>query len=217
MSLSAKDLEQLLANLRPGEEREPVGHEELQFERSLTDNALRTLAPVKAPEDLSLRIRLALSHERVRAERRFFGRLQYSLENFWENTVRPIGLQVTVAAVAMVAIAGGALMLSGFAPQQAVEANDEPLNGFSAPHYLYSMAGDQSVGSVGDEPLIVQAKVDSTGRVYDYRVLSGQLDQAASAALRQRMLNGVFQPAKVFGQPIRGSVVLTFADVVVRG
>jgi hypothetical protein len=217
MSLSAKDLEQLLVNLRPGEERESALYEELQFERNLTDNALRTLGPVKAPDDLSLRIRLALSHERVRAERRFLGRLQHSLENFWENTIRPVGLQVGVAAVAVVAMVGGALMLSGFAPQQAVLANDEPLNGFSAPRYLYSMAGEQEVGSVGDEPLIVQAKVDSTGRVYDYRVLSGQLDETASAALRQRMLNGVFQPAKVFGQPTRGSVVLTFADVVVRG
>ncbi len=217
MSLSAKDLEKLLEGLHCTEQEPSEMEEELQFERSLTDNALRTLAPVKAPADLSLRIRLALSHERVRAERRWIGRLRHTLDMFFENSIRPFALQVGVAAVAVTAMVGGVLMLGAVTPQQAVEANDEPLAGFSAPRYLYSMAGEQTVGAVGDEPLMVQAMVDKSGRVYDYRVLSGRLDGTATAALRQRLLTGVFQPAHVFGQPVRGSVVLTFADVVVRG
>ena len=40
--------------------------QELNFERNLTDEALRALAPVEAPADLSLRIRLALSHDAIR-------------------------------------------------------------------------------------------------------------------------------------------------------
>ena len=211
MSLSAKDL---LHHVRP--HAEPHIPEELGFERALTDNALRALGSAPVPADLSLRIRLALSHERVRAERRLSGRLRHSLEMFWENTVRPMSLQVGVAA-AMIAVVGGALMLGTVAPQQTVEANDEPLTGFSAPRYLYSAAGVQPVGSVDDAPLVVQAMIDREGRVYDYHVLSGALDATESAALQQRMLTGVFQPAHVFGQPVKGSVVLTFADVVVRG
>jgi hypothetical protein len=214
MSLSSKDLEHLLD--RVGLHAEPPVDEELGFERSLTDNALRTLGPAPVPVDLSLRIRLALSHERVRAERRLIGRMRHGLEMFWENTVRPMSLQVGVAA-AMIAMVGGVLMLGAVAPQQAVEANDVPLAGFSAPRYLYSAAGEQPVGSVNDAPLVVQAMVDRSGRVYDYHVLSGALDDHASAALRQRMLTGVFYPANVFGQPVRGSLVLTFADVLVRG
>jgi hypothetical protein len=214
MSLSPKDLEHLLD--RVGLHAAPPADEELGFERALTDNALRTLGPATVPADLSLRIRLALSHERVRAERRFTGRLRHGLEMFWENTIRPMSLQVGVAA-AMIAVIGGVLMLGAVAPQQAVEANDEPLAGFSAPRYLYSAAGEQPLGSVNDAPLVVQAMVDSAGRVYDYHVLSGALDEQATAALRQRMLTGVFRPANVFGQPVRGNVVLTFADVVVHG
>ncbi len=214
MSLSAKNLDQLLEHVGLHGEAPP---EELQFERTLTDNALRTLAPVSAPKDLSLRIRLALSHERVRAERRFVGRLQDRWVSFRENSLRPFALQGAVIAAALVATMGGALLLGAVAPQQAVEANDEPLTGFSAPRFLYSAAAEQPVASAGDAPLMVQAMVDTQGRVYDYRVLSGLLDPASDAALRQRMLTGVFQPAQVFGQPVRGRVVLTFADIVVRG
>ena len=197
------------------EEHEPA--EELSFERSLTDEALRALAPVEVPADLSLRIRLALSHERVRAERRLGGRLLHWLQAFREHALKPIALQLGVAATALVAVCAGAVVLGAVTPQQAVRANDIPLAGFSAPRYLYSIAGEQRVGSIDGEPLIVQAMVDRSGRVYDYRVLSGTLDQAAESALRQRLVTGVFQPAKVFDEPTRGTVVLTFADVVVRG
>lgn len=200
---------------RPEQDAEPL--EELHFERELTDNALRTLAPVQVPADLSLRLRLAVSHERVRAERRMLGRLQYRWHAFQQNSLRPFALQAAVAAVALLAVAGGALMLGAVAPQQAVEANDIPLAGFSAPRYLYSIAGEQAVGGADDQPLMVQAMIDRSGRVYDYHVLSGRLDGPAAAALRQRMLTGVFQPAQVFGEPVRGSLVLTFADVVVHG
>jgi negative regulator of sigma E activity len=220
MSLSAKDFELLLEQVglhrdaKDGEANEP---EEFQFERSLTDNALRALAPAKVPEDLSLRIRLALSHERVRAERRWIGRLRHNVELFIETSIRPMALQMAVAAAAIVAVLGGALMLGAVTPQQTVEANEEPLAGFSAPHYLYSAVSEQVVASTNDAPLVVQAMVDRSGRVYDYRLLSGALDENAAAALRQRMLTGVFKPAMVFGQPVKGSVVLTFTDVVVRG
>ncbi len=196
-------------------DREPA--EELTFERSLTDEALRALGPVEAPADLSLRIRLALSHERVRAERRFSGRVLHWFQGFRDKTLQPIALQLGVAAIALVAVCAGVVVLGAVTPQQAVRANDIPLAGFSAPRYLYSVAGEQRVGSIDDQPLIVQAMVDRQGRVYDYHVLSGTLDREAEAALRQRLLTGVFQPAKVFDEPIRGTVVLTFADVVVRG
>ena len=172
--------------------KDPEPAEELSFERSLTDEALRALAPVEVPADLSLRIRLALS-------------------------LRPFALQLGVAATALVAVCAASTVLGAITPQQAVRANDIPLAGFSAPRYLYSIVGEQRVGSIDDQPLIVQAMIDSSGRVYDYHVLSGRLDHAAEAGLRQRLLTGVFEPAKVFDEPTRGSVVLTFADVVVRG
>jgi hypothetical protein len=86
MSLSPKNLDELLEKVGLQAEAPP---EEFQFERSLTDNALRTLEPVQVPEDLSLRIRLALSREKVRAERKFTGRLQDRWDSLLENRVTP--------------------------------------------------------------------------------------------------------------------------------
>ena len=216
MNVSRKEVSALLRSVVV-RTPEPEPADELSFERTATDNALRTLSPLQAPDDLALRLRLAISHERVRAERRLLGRMRHSVSTFLENSVRPFALQMSVAGVALLVVAGSILTLGAVAPQQAVEANDEPLAGFSAPRYLYSIAGEKTVGGIGDQPLMVQAMVGRDGRVYDYRVLSGQLDQAAAAALRQRMLTGVFRPARIFGEPVRGSVVLTFADVMVRG
>ncbi len=215
MSFTHDGLKTLLAHA--GLSRTHLEPEELSFERKSLDSALSTLGPAQAPADLSLRIRLALSHERVRVERRLLGRIQHRWEAFRENSLRPVALQVAVSMAAVIAVAGGALMLGAFTPQQAVQAHDVPLAGFSAPRYLYSIAGEQPVGGTSDQPLMVEANVDSAGRVYDYRVLSGLLDPRADAALRQRMLTGVFQPAEIFGEPVRGRVVLTFADVVVHG
>lgn len=207
MSFSAQDLKNLL--------RRAPQPDELGFERSLTDNALRTLRPVDVPADLSLRIRLALSHERARSQRTALRRLRDRVDLFVQNTIRPYAVQAAVAAVALLAVVGGGILLT--APQQAVEANDEPLAGFAAPHYLYSSAPEQPLASVNDAPLIVKAMVDAKGRVYDYQVLSGALDQRTYTALQQRLLTGVFQPARVFDHPVRGSVLLTFNDIIVRG
>ncbi len=216
MSFTRTRLNNLLehAGLATSRLHEP---EELSFERKALDSALSTLAPVQAPPDLSLRIRLALSHERVRAERRLLGRLQHRWVLFRENSLRPVALHVAVAAVAVIAITGGMLMLGAVTPQQTVQAHDVPLAGFSAPRYLYSIAGEQPVGGTSDQPLVVEADIDSSGRVYDYRILSGMLDARSDAALRQRMLTGVFEPGEVFGEAVRGHVVLTFADIVVHG
>lgn len=199
-------------------ERQALHMEETTAERVETDRALRTLAPATMPADLQLRLRLAVSHERVRAERRITGRIAHRLHLLRENTLRTFAVQGAVAAVAFLMLVGVAARLGAVAPGQAVEANDIPLIGFSSPHYLYSSSGlHQPVASSDEMPVIVEARVNDAGRVYDYRVVSGTLDAAGSLALRERMLSGVFRPARILGEPVRGRVVLTFADVEVHG
>ena len=185
----------------------------------MTDEALRSVqSSLATPDDLQLRLRLAISHERVRAERRWSGRLSHSFHLLRENTLRRFVMPSALAAAALVVLLGVGVTLGAVTPQQAVEANDVPLMGFSGPRYLYAADSTaRAVASVNEAPLMVQAKVDSTGRVYDYRVLSGALTPALDAALRERMLSSVFKPASFFGESVRGTVVLTFADVEVHG
>ena len=194
--------------------------EETNRERVMTDEALRSVqgGSVSPPHDLQLRLRLAISHERVRAERRWSGRLAHRLHLLQENTLRSVAMPAAMVAGALLVVLGVGVTLGAVTPQQVVEANDIPLVGFSAPRYLYAGGGvARPIASADDVPLTVQAKVSSAGRVYDYRVLSGSLTPALDAALRERMLSSVFQPASFFGEAVRGTVVLTFADVEVHG
>ncbi len=194
--------------------------DETNRERVMTDEALRSMQcrAMEPPDDLQLRLRLAISHERVRADRRWSGRLLHRLHLFRENTLRPLAIPGAIAAAALLVVLGVGVTLGAVTPQQAVEANDVPLLGFSAPRYLYSVSsGSRALASADESPLTVEAKVNSEGRVYDYRVLSGALNPAMEASLRERMLSSVFKPASFFGEPVRSTLVLTFADVEVRG
>jgi hypothetical protein len=68
-----------------------------------------------------------------------------------------------------------------------------------------------------DVPIVVEAKVDSNGRVYDYSIVEGPTDESVKISVEQNLLASVFKPATVFGVPVKGQVVLTFTGVSVRG
>jgi hypothetical protein len=53
--------------------------------------------------------------------------------------------------------------------------------------------------------------------VYDYKIVSGSSDIKTRSQLENALLFSVFAPAQVFGQPVRGTVVLSFSGVSVRG
>ena len=65
--------------------------------------------------------------------------------------------------------------------------------------------------------MVVEAKVDTQGRVYDYAVLAGPRDPKVLIKVEDNLLASVFEPATVFGVPVRGHIVMTFAGVSVRG
>ena len=112
-----------------------------------TEDALTSLGPAKAPADLALRLRVAISHEHARRSSRLMDRLSLA----WENAVRPMLLQVTGGLVGSVALLGGvALLLSAVAAPTEVLANDEPLGALTAPHFLYSTASPVAIVTEND-------------------------------------------------------------------
>ena len=179
-----------------------------------TLDALSALGPAKAPDDLALRLRVALSQERARHSFRLRNRLSLA----WENAVQPMLLQVTGGVVGSVALMGGVALLLGMvaAPQQ-VLANDEPLGALTAPHFLYSTASPGAIVTGYDGTIIVEASVDSRGLVYDYTIVSGPQDEAVRSQIANHLLGSVFQPASAFGVPVSGRVVVTFAGISVHG
>lgn len=169
----------------------------------------------KPPVDLALRLRIALSHERANADRTLFSRLRDQWELYRDNTLRPFAVK-GIAASAVIALVLGFGLFSAVAVPPTVEANDEPLAGFSNPHFLYSAQGTVSDTGLGsDTPLVVEALVNSQGRVYDYRIISGKQDIDTTTRLREQMVHAVFQPAQALGVAVRGRVLLTYADVSV--
>jgi anti-sigma factor RsiW len=178
-----------------------------------TQEALSALGPVKAPADLALRLRQAIASERERHSSHLFARLAQT----WQSAVRPMLLQVSAGFAGSVALVGGiALLLGAVAAPQKVLANDEPLGALTPPHFLYSSAAAGSIVTASDTPIIVEASVDSRGRVYDYKIVSGADDAAVRSQVADQLLSSVFQPASAFDVPVRGRVVVTFAGISVH-
>jgi anti-sigma factor RsiW len=180
-----------------------------------THRAVSALRPKKAPADLALRLRLAISHENARRESRLLDRLSLA----WENAVRPMLVQVSAGVAGSVVLVGSIALLLGVvaAPPRAVLADDESLGAVTAPHYLYSTVSPGSIVTDHETAIVVEASVDNTGRVYDYSIVSGPENDAVRLQVADQLLGSVFQPASVFGVPVKGRVVVTFAGVSVRG
>ena len=173
-----------------------------------------TLGTVKAPADLGLKLRVAISQERARSWSSAFERFRLN----WQNFVRPLALQASAGLAGAVLLLGGTLALLGAAGAGTpVQANDEPLGAITAPHYLYSIDGVHPIVTSHDDTLVIEAAINSRGEVYDYRIVSGNdLDPAVQNEIAQRLASSVFQPASVFGLPVRGHVVITFSGVSVH-
>jgi len=180
-----------------------------------TQSVLAELGPLKPPVDLSLRLRVALSQERSKTPASYLARWQ----TYWQNTIAPIALQASAGLASTVLLLGTVgLMIGMFAAPEPAAARDEPIGMVSSARFLYSANSASDPDMVAStSPLVVEAMVNGDGRVYDYRILSGSTDKQTRASLENLLLFSVFEPARVFGQPVRGLAVMSFAGVSVKG
>ena len=175
---------------------------------------LQSIGPAKAPANLGLRLRVALSQQAANSasERITRGRVR------WQNTFRPLVWQFTAGLASTVALLGGVALLIGMvASPEPLLARDEPLGMATNPRYLYSTLETPDKVGDRDNPVIVQAFINHEGHVYDYNIVSGNADARTRSAVEDNLVFRVFVPAQVFGQPVRGTVVLAFSGVSVRG
>ncbi len=182
--------------------------------------SMAELGPVagiaKEPEDLMLRIRVAISQERAQRRR---GRMA-GWKLAWRNTVGPFVLQLSAGLASAVLLLGTIGLLVGmFAHPEHASAQDEPLGMASAPRLLYHAGASADADQIGTTsgPVVVEAYVNGSGRVYDYRIVTGPDDPRTRAQVENLLLFSVFEPARYFGQPVRGLAVLNFSGISVRG
>jgi hypothetical protein len=180
----------------------------------LTQDTIVMVGPAKAPADLALRLRVAVSHEQARRSARLLDRFW----PVWDNAVRPMLVQISAGFAGTVVLVGSiVLLLSMVAAPQEVLANDEPLGAVTAPHYLYSTVAPAAIVTPQDAGIVVEASVDSTGRVYDFTIVAGPQDESVRTQVANQLLDSVFQPASAFGVPIRGHAIITFSGISVHG
>src|ERR1700691_4626088 len=187
--------------------------------RALRQNqvALASLRAVAEPEDLVLRIRVAVSRERARQNKSVFA--GWSLA--WRNTVGPFLLQASAGFASAVLLLGTVTVLVGMftRPEVAQATKDEPLGMATAPRFLYlsgAVSSDDQIAAIAG-PVVVEAYINGQGQVYDYRIVSGPVDDQTRSQVENLLLWSHFEPARFFGQPVRGLAVLSFSGVSVRG
>jgi len=203
-----------------------------------TQQMLADLGPAKAPPDLALRLRVALSQEHSRTTRQSLAKWQVR----WQNTWAPFLLRASAGFASAVLLIGSvALLIGAFASPETVEARDEPSSAAISPRFLYSMtesnAPQSSIGGTiggtrhsagkgkdtveavdaSTNQVVVEAYVNDEGRVYDYRIISGPDTPSTRAQVENLLLFSVFEPARVFGEPVRGVAVVSFSGISVQG
>lgn len=209
--LNGREMQQIAAHL---DECRECSHEwdSLRY----IQRSLGTLGPVPEPKDLLLRIRVAVSQERARSRQSIFSTWGLA----WKNTVGPFLLQASAGFASAVLLLGTVIVLvTMFTQPEAVQATtDEPLGNPTAPRLMSLSSGvsNTDIGTLSG-PVVVEAYVNDEGEVYDFRIVSGPDDPATRLQVENLLLFSFFEPARFFGQPVRGLAVISFAGVSVKG
>ena len=175
-----------------------------------TQQLLTAIGRAKAPEDLSLKLRLAISREVARARQPFFGNWMLRVD----NALRAFMVPATAGLVATVAIF--ALLMGFITPVQA-DTSDVPLLLSTKPELQESSFG-MTLGAISEDSLVIEAYVDANGRVQDYRILSGPDKlQDLPHPVKNMLIFTTFRPATSMGMPRPGTAVISFSKISVRG
>jgi Putative zinc-finger len=177
-----------------------------------TQQLLSGLGSKKAPADLALKLRVAISRE-ASAKRRSYEGVLVRLQNALDAFMVP----ATAGLVSAVLFFG--LLLGFFALPAELRASngDVPLMLYTGPQLQQSAFGT-SLGNVGDDGVVIEAYIDANGRVEDYRILSQPDDaKAVLPQLKNMLIFTTFRPALSMGRPIAGTAVMSFSKISVKG
>lgn len=166
----------------------------------------------KAPADLALKLRVAISREAAAAKR---PRLQGLLVRI-ENALHAFMVPATAGMVVAVGIFGFVMGLT-LPELQARNTNDVPLMLYTGPE-LQQTSFATTLSSVSEDSLVIEAYVDANGRVEDYRILSDpDSSQKLLPEVKRMLIFTTFRPAMSMGRPTAGRAVLSFSKISVRG
>ena len=177
-----------------------------------TQQLLMSAGRPNLPADLGLNLRLAISREAAQTRRPRYEGLRLRLE----NTLNAFMVPATAGLACALLIFGLVAAILAIPGQLQANNQDVPLVLNTGPELQESAFGTMS--SINAESLVIEAYVDSHGRVEDYKILS---DPGASQELlpqvKRMLIFTTFRPAMSMGHPISSRAVLSFSRISVRG
>jgi hypothetical protein len=175
-----------------------------------TQQLLGQIGSRRAPADLALKLRVAISQEAAQTRRPVFHSFFIHLENALNAFMVPATAGLMTAVVIFI------LLMGFLAPLQADNA-DVPLMLYTAPQLQQSAFGT-AFDAINDDSLVIEAYVDSNGRVQDYRILSNPAEaKTLLPQVKNMLIFTTFRPATSMGRPTSGKAVLSFSKISVRG
>lgn len=176
-----------------------------------TQQLVGRLGRKPAPPDLALRLRIALSHEIAASKRPVWAKWAVRVEDMLNVFMVP----ATAGVVTAVVVFG---LLIGLMVPAGVQASDDVPTLLYTPPELASAPFGLSMDSVNAESLVVEAFVDSQGRLQAYHLISApQGVKDLPPDLKNMLIFTTFRPAKAFGRPTSSRAILSFAKVQVKG
>ena len=178
-----------------------------------TQSLLARIGPARVPEDLSLRLRLAISREAANRRRPYFANLLLHLD----NAMRAFMVPATTGLVATILVFGVVAALLASPPGVRANTADVPLMLLTTDPELQPSSFGLSMGAIADDALVIEAYVDANGRVQDYRILSRPEDLKDLHEVKNMLILATFRPATWMGTPRPGTAILSFAKISVKG
>ena len=161
-----------------------------------------------APPDLALKIKVAVSRQQSRS----LSSVLHGYAVRLENTFNAFMFPATAGIVTAVIFFG--VLMQFFVPIP-VGPNDVPTNFYTPPRL--EISGDADGQLDLDSGITVETYVDASGRVENYRILSGRDDEQVRTQLNRALLFTIFEPAQAFGRPVPGRAVISFSHINVKG
>jgi Putative zinc-finger len=177
-------------------------------------NLLTRVEQPAPPVDLVLDTRVKLSQERHR-------NYLATLENRLSNILKPIAIPA-IAGVSLTMLLFGVLlgtMISNttvMAHNRVSSISDQRAPGLYKPVRTTNLTMIQFAGSDTNklaEPLMIETHVGETGRVLDYKIISGEETPEVEQFVREQLSLATFTPATAFGRPVESKIILSFVAV----
>ncbi|HMC29605.1 MAG TPA: anti-sigma factor, partial [Candidatus Angelobacter sp.] len=157
-----------------------------------TRSLVSSLGRRQPPSDLALKIKVALSSENARGRRGILQGYVVRLENAFN------GLMFPATAGVLSAIVFFGVLIGLLVPAQVSAYDDVPSSFYTPPRLQLSEYPEPQLNL--DTPVVIETYVDASGRVENYRIISGPDDEQVREQLSRALLFTIFAPAQSFGR-----------------